>query len=228
MATRPPRFPRETYEIASPRLIIRTAIESDAEGLLDFLTTPENFPFFPCSTTLTVEKLRGSIGKWKDMQPKGLNAFLVVILRQTGEVIGQGTYNCFEQVDAPAAAAAAAAAPAADDDADDAVAGDKKLLLTDFGVMLDHKHWRKGLGSEAICSLVEYAVEELDVDLFRTETARDNEPWRALVRNVGLDAFEKFGSQSYDAKVSGWVWNFDADDWRTVKAELQKKGKWPL
>lgn len=212
MATRPPRFPRETYEIASPRLIIRTAIESDAEGLHEFLTTPENFPFFPCSTTLTVEKLRGSIGKWKDMQPKGLNAFLVIILRQTGEVIGQGTYNCFEQVD--------------DDDAT-AGGGDKKLL-TDVGVMLDHKHWRKGLGAEAICSLVEFAVEELGVSLFRTETAKENEPWRALVRSVGLGAFESFGPQSYDANGAGWIWKFDAEDWRKVKTELQEKGKWPL
>lgn len=208
------RFPRESYEIVSPRLIIRTALDSDAEGLHQFLTTAENFPHTPYNKELTVERLRGAIGRWKDMQPKGDNAFLIITLRQTGEIIGQGSYNCFEWVEAPAEAS---------------VEGRKKKeMLTDLGVMLDHRHWRKGLGTEAICSLVDFAIEELGCTLFRTETAEENEPWRAIIQSVGLRDFESFGAQSYDEKVQGWVWKFDADDWQKVKSERQANGKWPL
>lgn len=212
MATSSKRFPRDSYEITSPRLIIRTAVDADVEGLHRFMTTPENFPYFPCNTTLQIEKLRGSITRWHEMQPKGLNAFLVIILKETGEVIGQGSYNCFDEVlvEQPTAA------------------GESKTLLTDVGVLLDHKHWRKGLGFEALCCMIDFAVEELGCGVVRTETAAENEPWKALVRSLGLGGVESFGPQSYDANVSGHVWKFDAQDWRAARAGLQRDGKWPL
>lgn len=216
MSTSGPRFPRDEYEIVSPRLIIRTARESDAEGLLQYLQTPENFPYFPCEKDLTVEKLRGRVGRWKAMQPEGKNAFMVIILRQTGEVIGQGSYNCFEWTEPTAAAG------------DSGSEAKEKNLFTDLGVMLDHKHWRKGLGTEAYCSLMEFAIAELGCDLFRTETAAENEPWKATIRNLGLANVESFGPQSYDANVTGWVWKYDARDWQKAKAGLQEKGKWPM
>ncbi|KAJ4390798.1 hypothetical protein N0V93_004396 [Gnomoniopsis smithogilvyi] len=211
--------PRESYEITSPRLIIRTALESDAEGLHQFLTTPENFPHMPFNAGVTVEKLRASIGRWKDMQAQGINAFLIIVLRETGEIIGQGSYNCFDWVEAPGTTGAGAV---------NGPDKEKKKKLTDFGVLLDHRHWRKGLGAEAICSMVNFAAEELGCSLFRTETAEENEPWKAVIRSLGLKEFETFGPQSYDEKVNGWVWKFDADDWQKVKAKKQENGKWPL
>lgn len=217
-ATASPRSPRESYEIISPRLVIRTALESDAEGLHRFLTTPENFPHMPYEKELTIENLRGSISRWKDTQAKRANAFLIVVLRETGEVIGQGSYNCFESV---------AAAPETSADGE-AAGGQEKKMLTDFGVMLDHQHWRRGLGTEAVCSLVNFAIEELGCTLFRTETAKENEVWRAFMRRVGLEEFESFGPQSYDEKIEGWIWKFDADNWRRLKANAQETGRWPL
>lgn len=212
---------RESYQILSPRLVIRTAVATDAESLQKFMTTPENFPHNPCNTAMTVEKLQTSIGRWHDMQREGINAFLVITLRETGELIGQGSYNCFERT--------------ADDDAgeekaeeDEAGRHATRPLLTDFGVMLDHRHWRRGLGAEAVCSLVEFAARDLGCGVFRTETDEGNEPWRALLRGVGLAGFESFGPQSYDESVSGWVWKFDAEDWERVRADLKEKGKWPL
>lgn len=213
------RFPRESYEILSPRLVIRTALESDAEGLHRYLTTEKNFPHTPCNQDLTVEKLRGSIGRWKDMQAEGANAFLIIVLRQTGEIIGQGSYNCFEWV--------TVAPGTTKPDAGNAPEGSKKRL-TDFGVMLDHQHWGKGLGTEAVCSLVDFAIEELGYSLFRTETAEENEAYKSFIRKVGLQEFETFGPQSYDEMIEGWVWKFDADDWQRVKAKAQENGKWPL
>lgn len=216
------RFPRETYEITSPRLVIRTALDSDAESLHQFLTTAENFPHTPYNKELTVDKLRGAIGRWKNMQANGDNAFLIIVLRQTGEIIGQGSYNCFEWSQAPAAQVGGGEAD------ETSRKTTKKKLLTDVGVMLDHRHWRKGLGAEAVCSLVEFAVEGLGCSLFRTETGKENDAWKGLIRCLGLSEFESFGPQSYDEKVQGWVWKFDADDWQQVRAKAQESGKWPL
>lgn len=213
------RFPPESYEILSPRLVIRTALESDAEGLHRFLTTAKNFPHTPCNEELTVEKLRGSIGRWKDMQAEGANAFLIIVLRETGEIIGQGSYNCFEWV---------AAAPSTSNQDTFTGEDDSKKRLTDFGVMLDHQHWGKGLGTEAACSMVDFAIEELGCSLFRTETAEENEAYRAFIRKLGLQDFETFGPQSYDEKIEGWVWKFDAQDWQRVKTKAKETGKGPL
>lgn len=215
-ATSSSRSHRESYEITSPRLVIRTALDSDAEGLHQFLTTPENFPYMPYDEKLTVDKLRTRIDRWKTMQAQGKNAFLIIVLQETGEIIGQGSYNSFEWAEAPGKTEGGATnAP-------------EKRKLTDFGVLLDHRHWRKGLGTEAVCSLVDFAAEELDCSLFRTETATENEPWRAVIRSIGLHEFESFGPQSWDEKVEGWVWKFDAGDWQKVKARKQESGKWPL
>lgn len=211
---------RESYEITSPRLVIRTALESDTEGLHKYLTTPENFPYMSYNRELTVEKLRGTIGRWKNMQAQGLNAFLIVVLRDTGEIIGQGSYNCFEWVEVEDTGTTEGEATDAPEE--------QKKKLTDFGVTLDCRYWRKGLGTEAICSLVEFAIEELDCSLFRSETAKENEPWRGVIRNVGLQEFETFGPQSFDEKFEGWNCNFDANDWQKVKAKRQESGKWPL
>ncbi|KAJ4425109.1 hypothetical protein N0V82_000164 [Gnomoniopsis sp. IMI 355080] len=214
--TSSPPSHRESYEITSPRLVIRTALETDAEGLHRFLTTPENFPHMPCDEKLTVENLRPRIDRWKKMQAQGSNAFLIIVLQETGEIIGQGSYNCFEWVESSGMTEGAVTkAP-------------EWRKLTDFGVLLDHRHWRKGLGTEAVCSLVNFAAEELGCSLFRTETAQGNEPWRAVIRSVGLQEFESFGPQSWDQKVEGWVWKFDAADWQNVKARKQESGEWPL
>lgn len=215
MAASPPSS-RESYQILSPRLVIRTAVTADAESLQKFMTTAENFPHNPCNTDITVEKLQTSIGRWHDMQRGGINAFLVITLRETGELVGQGSYNCFERI-------------AENEEGEEKAAQHATgRLLTDFGVMLDHGHWRRGLGAEAVCSLVEFAARDLGCGVFRTETDEGNEPWRALLRGVGLAGFESFGPQSYDENVSGWVWKFDAEDWGRVRADLKEKGKWPL
>ncbi|KAK1510146.1 acetyltransferase [Colletotrichum abscissum] len=82
------------------------------------------------------------------MSADGKNAFLVVETRDTDELIGYGGYNTSESVDPPD------------------VQG-SKAYMTDIGIIIDHKHWRKGYGLVLISVLIEYAKNELGCQVFR-------------------------------------------------------------
>lgn len=206
-----------TLVIRSPRLIIRTAVESDAEAFLNFLTTPENFPFQESEKDLTLDRIRTRIAKFAELTVKGKHGWVVFVLRETNELIGYGGYNGFESVD-----------PAEFLPGVTTLSPGEKRHMTDLGIGIDHKHWRKGYGLEVLEALIEYARTNLGCELFRTETGDDNQPWRSLMAAVGLGEFESREKASYDANQEVWLWKFDAGHWEKSKTKLQAEGKWFL
>ncbi|PSS00696.1 hypothetical protein BD289DRAFT_423702 [Coniella lustricola] len=222
----PPPFHRSSYTITSPRLTIRTAQESDTIALMKHLQTPENFPW-PCEQDITPEKLSQRLGRWQAMQSRGETAFLIMTLNETGELLGQASYNCFEQVEV-ATPMSAFETQAATSEKGKSNEAKKKVLLTDLGITLEHSHWRKGLGTEAYCSLMEFAIVELGVRLFRCETGENNEAWKTTMRKLGLGRFEEFGPISFNDKLKGWRWRYSAEDWAVIKEELKESERWPL
>ena len=208
-------FARCAYEIQSPRLIIRTATTEDTEAYYKFLTTPENFPYEEPEQGLTLEKLRARIGRLAESTAHGKNAFVIVTLCETGQLIGHGGYNTFESVDYEQFLSLL-----------DTPVG--KKYMTDIGIAIAHTHWRKGYGLELLSALVEYAHGELGCELFRTETGIDNEPWRSLMRSAQLERFKGSHKASYDKNVDVWVWKFDANHWAEAKAKMKAEGKWYL
>ncbi|KAK1979235.1 acetyltransferase [Colletotrichum cereale] len=209
------QFARPAYEIKSPRLIVRTATDTDAEEYYKLMTNPENFPFEEIEKDLTLEKLRTRIGKFAELTAKGKNAFTVVALRDTNKLIGYGGYNTFEALDPAEFLTETTLSPGV-------------KYMTDLGIIIDHEHRRKGYGMELISALVEHARVELGCELFRAETGTVNEPWRALMRAAGLAEFEGRHKASYDASQDVWVWKFDAGHWDQAKRKLQAEGGWLL
>ncbi|KAK1705320.1 hypothetical protein CaCOL14_011704 [Colletotrichum acutatum] len=202
-------------EIGTPRLIIRTAIQSDAENLLNFLQTPDSFPFQESEQNLTIERIRTRIDKFVSFTKDGKNGWIVVILRETNELIGNGGYNTLETVDPAGFLTGKTTLPS----------GDRRM--TDLGISIDHRHWRKGYGLEILEALIEYARIELCCEVFRIETGNDNQPWRSLMRAAGLGQFESRHKASYDANQEVWAWKFDAGHWEeSSKTKLKGDGKW--
>ncbi|KAJ0165921.1 hypothetical protein CTA2_9443 [Colletotrichum tanaceti] len=209
------QFARTAYEINSPRLIVRTATDSDADAFHGLMTNPENFPFEEPEKNLTIERLRTRIGRFAEFTANGKNAFMVVVLRETGQLIGYGGYNTFESVDPVEFLSETTLSPGA-------------KYMTDFGIIIDQSHWRRGYGLELVSVLVEYALVELGCELFRAETGDNNEPWRALMRAAGLADLEGRHQASYDANQEVWVWKFDSGHWKRAKEKMQAEGKWRL
>ncbi len=159
--------PPATYEIETPRLVIRTAISSDADALYHFHSNSANLPYDNIDPNISPDVMRTRIGKWKASAAQGKNAFLVIALRETGELIGTGGFNCFEPQ------------PGGDECSD-------RPYLTDTGAMIDHSHWQKGYATEVLCASVEFAFNELGCQVIRIETGTENKPWRALMQAMGL------------------------------------------
>src|SRR3569833_1616364 len=212
-----PWSPPPSYELTTPRLVIRTAVPSDAEAIYAFNSDPANLPLGETQIEpgVTVEKLVPRIGRRKAMQEEGKNAFFVLALRETGELVGNMGFNCFE----PRSVAEPGGADPAEDDGP---------YLTDIGVMIDHRHWRKGYATEVLCASVEYAFGRVGCRVVRVETGTANEPWRAFMKAAGLDASEEHGEVSYGKGIMGWIYKFGEADWEKAKAALKEKGKWPL
>ncbi|TGJ87318.1 hypothetical protein E0Z10_g1452 [Xylaria hypoxylon] len=202
-------FARDAYEIHSPRLIIRTAIEADAEGMREFITNPVNNPHTPTESDVTIESMRIRVRKWQELTVKGTNGFQVITLRSTGELIGYGGFNCFNLIEEPA---------------ENAI----HRYLTDIGIAIAKSQWRKGYGLEALCALTEYAFAELRMARVRIETDFANEPWRRLMHVVGLARFENQQNVTFGEKPMGYTWHVDVANWQVVKEDMQRKGKWPL
>jgi RimJ/RimL family protein N-acetyltransferase len=209
MATLSP-FARDAYEIHSPRLTIRTAVESDAEGMREFITNQDNNPHTPTESDVTIEYMRTRVGKWRDATAQGTGGFQVITLRSTGELIGYGGYNCFNPIE------------------ETAVGTESPRYLTDIGVMIAKSRWRKGFGLEAFCALTEYAFVNLGITQVRIQTDLANEPWRSLMSALELSRLERQQRLSYDEDTVGYAWHLEATDWQVVKEGLQKNGRWLL
>lgn len=198
-------------EIKTPRVLIRLAVESDAAAFHQFLINPKNFPFQPTETDLTLERVIKRIGFFAKTAAEGKHAWVIFTSRETGEFLGYGGFNAFEEVEASEFLGK------------DASAGKKWMM--DWGIMLDHTNWRKGYGLEIGIGLVEHA-RGLGAELFRTETDNDNEPWRLLMKALGVSDCEARGNASYDEKVEVWNWKWDLEKWEEAKGKLKAEGKW--
>ena len=225
-------FPPSSYEIVTPRLVIRNAIPSDAETMARILSSPENMPYQKCNGSIPIDEVLRRLANWNKMALEGSNAFLIIALRETGEPIGFGGFNCFEPQ--PASADIPASEPTLSDCIDsqpgsaDKPASGTSPYLTDIGVLLDHSLWRRGYATEVLCASIDFAFTELKCQLIRHETDIKNEPWRALMQSMGFGHLEESGIVSFDKTTTGWIYKIDVGTWETARANLKASGRWPL
>lgn len=204
-------------EIETPRLLLRTLVDADTISLHDFVLNKANFPHQPVEEGLAVERLRRRITSFRDSTAKGEDGFLGFFLKESdgsvGELVGYGGYNTFESV-VPGEFYGNKDAEQGKDSATAVATATAKQLMTDFGIMLDHRFWRQGFGTEILDALIDYASNKLGVVLFRTETALENAPYIALIRANGLGSFEREQKASYDETQVVKIWSFGVGDWK--------------
>lgn len=224
-------FPPSSYEIVTPRLVIRNAIPSDAVTVARILSSPENMPYERVNGSISIDGMLRRIANWNKMASTGSNAFLVIALRETGEPIGTGGFNCFEpqpgSADMPVSEPSLGYCIDPQPRSADTPASSRSPYLTDVGIMLDHPLWRRGYATEALCASIDFAFFELKCQMVRLETNIKNEPWRALMRSLGLGDLEENGVVSYD-EMTGWLYKIDVETWETTKTNLKASGRWPL
>ncbi|KAH8890142.1 acyl-CoA N-acyltransferase [Thozetella sp. PMI_491] len=197
------------YEIKTPRLIIRSAVPEDAEPVYRLLSSPDNNPHTPVDPELSPEVFSRRIARWKETAETGVNAFMVIASRETGELVGFGGFNSLPKK------------PALD-------GSGQEVLVGDIGVMIDKKQWRKGYATEAICAKTEFGFSHFGCGFMFLDTGKDNEPVRALMKALHLDHVESTKQSAFDKDDWVWLYEYDKATWERAKAQLKEEGKWPL
>lgn len=213
------------YTITSPRITIRTAVHSDGEALVAFFTNPANFPW-EAEADLTLEKVLPRIDRWAKATAEGKSAFMVVVLRESNQLMGFGGFNSLPYTEP------LGSQPTWTMTKKEGPEGGM-VLAADIGMSIDHRYQRKGYAREAICASIEYGFEELGAGHVHMDTAKDNEPFRGLMRDMGIEEFEGDGGETPEAAPFGFArksynYQFDRKAWEGVKDGMKKRGKWPL
>jgi len=235
MSPTPPDHPTRlpSHRIETFRLIIRSGVPSDAPAIAALLSAPENNPFTPPDTG-AVEEYLGRLERWASKRAEGNFSFMVVTLRD-GTVIGFAGFNEFrwgKPLDPSSYDLSTAVTEIATDGGDGKEKSDEteepgpKFLEADIGVMIDHRHWRQGYAREVVAAEVEYAFNVFGADSIACDTQLENEPWRALIRSMGLGSSETFriGGRFGD----DWIYRFGRPLWREATESMKGDGTWPL
>ncbi|KAI3390305.1 hypothetical protein diail_10309 [Diaporthe ilicicola] len=209
--------------ITSPRLTVRTAVPSDGEALVAYFSDQANFPW-PAEKDLTVEKILPRIGKWASATAEGRSAFMVIVLRETGQLIGFGGFNSLPRTE-----------PLGDKPTWEMTkgGGEGTVLVADVGVSIHHHYQRKGYAREAVCAVLEYAFDKMGCAYAHLDTKKSNEPLRALMRGLGIKEVEGDGSEPIEDAAFSFAskavnYDFDRATWDSVREGLKEKGSWPL
>ncbi|GKT83132.1 acetyltransferase [Colletotrichum tofieldiae] len=202
----------------------------DAKALYDILSTPENLPFSSVPPDISPDVMRARIERWGPETASGKKAILMITLREAGELIGYGGFNCFETAEGQPCDVALQNIRGERAGTDGSSVGESQITphLTDFGIVLDHRQWGKGYGREVLCGQVEFAIEDIGCSIVRIETDLDNEPWRAVMASVGLGRLEAKQPVTHGGRDIGWVYKIDPETWSEVRDDLKRRGKWPL
>ncbi|KAL1847962.1 hypothetical protein Daus18300_013765 [Diaporthe australafricana] len=195
---------REAHRIETQRLVIRTAAPGDASNIAALRGNPENNPYEGADSG-DPEVYKGRIAKWQKASTEARYAFLVILLRDSGRLIGFGGYNAFNWI-----------SPSGGQ-----TEGEKDVLEVDIGAQIDHGYWRKGYAREAFVAMVDYAFYDLGAVQVSCDTNTSNEPWRGLMRSVGLGTKEERQVNPEGHPAAGQtclVWRFTRKDLEAEKA----------
>lgn len=220
-----PNFPKD-HTIRTPRLTIRAATPDDAPAIAAVLGDPLNNPHTPVGpeSGLAATYLRRMV-KWHEATAEGKSAFMVICLRGSssssaadlsdahderegeGPLIGFGGFNGFRW------SSTSTTPSLAQNDADDA------NLEADIGVHFDHKYWNQGLGREALTAQISYAFDVLGAYSVSMDTGVANEPFRGLVRRIGLGHTERQWQEGdgEHGQRDDWVYKIGRGDWEAVR-----------
>ena len=215
-----PPHARPFHVIHTPRLIIRSSIVSDALAVNILRTEQLNNPFGGVvNPDLSVDVQRERIAADAITTAEGKNAWMVVILTdpkptdasieglrvEEGILIGNTGFNCFPLK------------PTLADPSKEAIVGDT-------GALIDYRFARKGFAIETLSAVIEYGFQELRCGMISLDTNFDNEPFRNVMRTMGIGEGTIHGEgEGREAKYL-----FDRSIWEIAKEHMRAEGKWYL
>ncbi|KAE9362907.1 hypothetical protein N431DRAFT_357873 [Stipitochalara longipes BDJ] len=222
-----PPWAKPSHALTTPRLLLRTALPSDAPAFTHLFSEPLNNPFggvvgnsrTEAEQLINLTKQGGPTGS----TARGENAWLVVILplpssselpegsdvlkAEGGLLIGSAGFNVFKLEK--------------DEEGNE-------FLRTDVGCLIDWRFQRKGYALETLEVIIEYGFSILKAKQITAGTNVENVPWRRLMDIMGIPN----GTVTKGARPNGegdeLTYRFGEEEWEVAREKLKKDGKWYL
>jgi|WetSurMetagenome_2_1015567.scaffolds.fasta_scaffold366777_2 [ribosomal protein S5]-alanine N-acetyltransferase len=150
--------PHSGFFIETPRLLIRSFTEDDAEAMFKVFGDPETMRFFSIWLAKSVDNARGFIRWVTGMERDFGYSFWAVVEKQTGEVIGDCGLAPLE--------------------------GEGPEV--ELGCDLRRDHWNMGYATEAGAACLEYGFSVLKLDHIIAVTHPDNIGARHVLEKLGM------------------------------------------
>lgn len=187
----PPPWARPSHHVLTPRLILRTALVSDANAFTIVRRSPANCPHGGVvNAGLSEEEQAVALGKQNASTTAGKNAWMVIVLRHSEEqevdlseeekkwrvelkvedgwLIGMSGFNSF---------------PLENFSREKGGEG-QEVLLGDLGVLIDSQFLHWGYASETLQALFELGFNEMGIDIMILETEIENAQFRSLMKSM--------------------------------------------
>ncbi len=195
--------PSAPLRIETTRLVLRGPEVSDAPAYVAIFSNPLNIEHDPQNDSpeeTTVEKYEERLTKCSDDNRKGEKALMAICLKEgdgiDGPIIGMGGY--------PWLPSNAAGRPG------------------NTGALIDSAYARKGYASEALIAMLDYGFDVLGFEEIEQSTHEKNQPYRALMRSMGLERFGQRQKQNEKGIVC-WDYTVNKAQWQGAKAQLQAR-----
>jgi ribosomal-protein-alanine N-acetyltransferase len=157
--------------IETKRLILRTVTVDDAEAIFKWASDPDvnKYMIYPLHPNVTVTR------EWlQSRDTDGEDEFdLGFVLKETGELIGQGGIFYHEDIDA-----------------------------WSVGYNLRKDYWGQGLVPEAIQAIIDYVDKEKGVRAIVGEFAKENNKSRRVMEKLGMTYWEDGQYTKLDGSVT--------------------------
>lgn len=146
-----------TGKIESARVLFRRLRQSDLIHMRELETDPDIMKFTPSRVPQTAEQTQVRLtSQIKFEQERAPLGIWAVELKDSQEFVG---WFMLMKTD---------------------------LLYPEVGYMIKKKHWRKGLASESLQALIDYAFKTLKIDGISARTSLDNFPSILILEKAGF------------------------------------------
>ena len=145
-------------DLETARLLLRPQAVTDAPGMYEVYSDEETMAFWSDEPVTTVGQAAKMIRADLDLAARGVAAFWSIVDKETGEVLGKVTLIHYSAQNQRA----------------------------EIGYILARRHWRKGLMSEALTAVIDFAFGPLGLHRLEADTDTENVASIALLEKLGF------------------------------------------
>ena len=158
--------------IETERLVLRDIRESDADAMFEIFSDDAVTRFYDLATFIDVDQARKIIARMRERNANGDALRWGIALKENDHLIGTGGFNQFVRARV----------------ATERVATEPGSVVTRAGIGYDlaQAYWNRGYMTEAVCAIVRYGFENLNVNRIEALVIPGNDASVRVLEKLGF------------------------------------------